>query len=147
MSKKGGLGKFALGAGIGAALGMLFAPKKGEEMRKELKIRLDDLVEKVRSMDMDDVRDYVEQRIDELKDDLENLNKEQVLEEAQKKAEQLRVKAEELVEYAIENGTPVIEKSANAVKEKIIETSECVIKKLKNNNNNYTKNKNKKNVN
>ena len=36
MSKKG-LRKFILGAGIGAGLGILFAPKKGSDTRKELK--------------------------------------------------------------------------------------------------------------
>ena len=33
MGKKG-LGKFILGAGIGAGLGLLFAPKAGSETRK-----------------------------------------------------------------------------------------------------------------
>ena len=33
---KNGFGKFALGAAIGAGLGLLFAPKSGEENRKAL---------------------------------------------------------------------------------------------------------------
>ena len=44
MSKKSGIGKFLLGLGIGAGLGVLFAPKKGSETRAELKQKLDDLV-------------------------------------------------------------------------------------------------------
>ena len=38
--KKGGLLKFVAGLGLGIGLGMLFAPKKGEELRKELKEKL-----------------------------------------------------------------------------------------------------------
>ena len=37
MSKKnGGLFKFMAGIGLGVGAGMLFAPKKGEEIRKNL---------------------------------------------------------------------------------------------------------------
>ena len=38
--KKNGLGKFLAGAAIGAGLGLLFAPKKGSELRKDLKNKL-----------------------------------------------------------------------------------------------------------
>ena len=38
--KKSGLGKFLVGAGIGAGLGILFAPKSGSETRKELKQKI-----------------------------------------------------------------------------------------------------------
>ena len=42
MSKKqGGLFKFVAGLGLGVGLGMLLAPKKGEELRKDLKIKFE----------------------------------------------------------------------------------------------------------
>lgn len=128
MSK--GFGKFVAGAGIGAALGLLFAPKKGEETREQLKKMFDDLMIKVKSIDAEDVKLAVEDKIEDLKEGLENLNKETVLAEAKKQAKNLQNQAEELVEYAIEKGTPVIEKSANAVKTKVVEVSNQVIEKL-----------------
>ena len=40
MGKTKGVGKFVAGAAIGAGLGLLFAPKKGKELRKNLKNKL-----------------------------------------------------------------------------------------------------------
>lgn len=37
MNKRGG-GEFVLGATVGAVLGLLFAPKPGKELRKDLKV-------------------------------------------------------------------------------------------------------------
>lgn len=131
---KSGIGKFLAGAGIGAALGILFAPKKGSDTRADLKNMFDDLVRKVRSIDAEDVRLTVEAKIEELKEGLANLDKETALTEAKKQAKKLQKQAEKLVEYAIEKGTPIIEKSANAIKLKVIEVSEQIIEKLSDDN-------------
>ena len=129
MSKKG-MGKFVLGAGIGAALGLLFAPKKGEEMRSDLKKSLDDLLLKAKNTSAEDVKETVELKINEIKEGISNLDKETVLEEAKKQAKKLQEAASELVDYAIEKGTPVIESSATAIKKKVAEVSKEVTKKL-----------------
>ena len=56
MSKKRGIGKFIAGAAVGAGLGLLFAPKSGSETRKELKAKLDDLVNQIKNIDIDEVK-------------------------------------------------------------------------------------------
>ena len=85
MSKKKGLGKFIGGALIGAGLGVLFAPKKGSETRAELKEKLDELVGKVKEIDVDDVKAEFDKKVDEIKKELNDLDKEKVLKIAKKK--------------------------------------------------------------
>lgn len=129
MSKKG-FGKFVVGAGIGAALGFLFAPKKGSDLRADLKKKMDELLEKARNIDKEEVKETIEAKIAEIKDELADLDKEKVLKIAKKKAKDIQDAAEELVEYAVEKGTPVLEKTADSVRQKAIEVTKQVLNKL-----------------
>lgn len=128
--KKGGFFKFLAGIGIGAAAGVLFAPKSGSETRKELKTKFDELLEKIKDVDAQDVKELVESKVEEIKDALAELDKEKVLNVAKKKAKEIKEMADELVDYAVKKGTPVIEKSANAAREKAIEVTKEVLAKL-----------------
>ena len=62
--KKTGWGKFFVGAGLGAGLGILFAPKKGSETRAELKEKADELLKKAKEVKMEDVQEIIEEKID-----------------------------------------------------------------------------------
>lgn len=131
MSKnKSGLGKFLLGAGVGAGLAMLFTKNTGKENREQLKRKVDELIIKVKSIDVQDVKENIEKRVQELMDDISDLDKEKALKIAKKKATEIKNKSEELVEYVIEKGTPVLEKTACLVKEKAIAVTKEVLKKL-----------------
>ena len=130
MSKKKGFGKFLIGAGIGAGLGLLFAPKKGSETRRDLKIKMDELVEKAKGLDAKEVKENIEVKIEEIKAELADLDKEKVLKIAKKKAKQIQDASEELVSYAVEKGTPVLEKAADAVRAKAVVVTKEVLNKL-----------------
>lgn len=135
MSKKGGLAKFALGVGLGIGAGMLLAPKKGEELRKDLKNKLNELTEKAKEIDVKEVSEEFVAKIKDLKEEIENLDKEKVLSIAKEKGELLKTKANDLVLLAKEKGTPIVEKTANDIKNKAICVTKDVLKKLENKNN------------
>lgn len=130
MSKKKSIWPFVAGVGLGVGAGMLFAPKKGEELRKDVKNKIDELINKAKEIDVDEVKDEFMKKIDELKDELEDLDKEKALAIAKRKGNELKEKAEDLVEYAREKGTPVLEKAAKEVRQKAIMVTREVLKRL-----------------
>ena len=128
--KKSGVGKFLAGAAVGAGLGILFAPKKGSETREDIKMLIDDMIAKVKSIDIDEVKEEIEVKLYNIKDELEDLDKEKVLKIAKKKAKQIQDATEELVNYAVEKGTPMLEKTANSIREAAIKTTKDVLARL-----------------
>lgn len=128
--KKSGICKFLAGAVIGAGLGILFAPKKGSETRRELKDKLDELANKVKGIDVEEVKESIELKIEEIKMELSDLDKEKVLKIAKEKGNAIKEKSEELVNLAVEKGTPVLQKAAEEVRQKAIEVVKEVLNKL-----------------
>ena len=128
--RKSGLGKFLAGAALGAGLGLLFAPKKGSEIRAELKSKIDDLIKQVKNIDVEDVKEEFEEKLEALKEELADLDKERVLEIAKKKSKELKDRAQELVDLAIDKGTPILRDMAEEVRLKTVEVTKEVLKKL-----------------
>lgn len=133
--KKSGLGKFVLGGAIGAGLGIIFAPKKGSETRKELKDKLNELWCKAKEVDVEEIKNTFQMKVDEIKKELNDLDKEKVLSIAKEKGEVLKKKSEELFSLAKEKGTPILVNVAKEVKDKSITVVHEVLAKLEGNDN------------
>ena len=128
--KSSGVGKFIAGAAVGATLGILFAPKSGKETRQDLKRLFDDFMKKVKEIDIQEVKEQLENKIEEIKAGLADLDREKALKIAKEKAIVVKEKCEELVQLAIAKGTPVLEKAANEVREKTIQATREILIRL-----------------
>ena len=113
MGKKGNL---FLGMAIGASLGILFAPKKGSEIRRDLKNKMLDLVSSARELSVNDVSKMIEDKITEIRKDLNDLD--------------IKRKCQDLVDLAIEKGTPVLKDAAVEVRDSTIKVMKEMIDKL-----------------
>ena len=130
MEKNHGLGKFLAGAAIGVGLGILFAPKSGAETRKDLSKKFDELMTKVKEIDIDDVKASFTKKINEIKEELADLDKEKVASIAKEKAAQIKAKLDDLYEEAKEKATPVIQKSVEELRKKTVVVLKGFVSKL-----------------
>lgn len=131
MSKrKGGLGKFLFGATLGIGAGMLLSPKKGEENRKAVLKKIDELKEEAKKIDVEDLKVKFQDKILEIQDELEGLDKEKAKDLAEKHGKNLMKKVEELSALAVEKGTPVMKDAAEVLREKAVVVTKDVLKKL-----------------
>ena len=130
MKKSKGIGKFLAGAAIGAGLGILFAPKSGKETRADIKKKLDDILEQVKNLKAEDIKEMIVGKVNELQEELKDLDKEKVLKIAKQKAKKIQKKAEDLYKLAIEKGTPALEKSTKELKEETDKVLKKIVDKL-----------------
>ncbi|MDO4963276.1 MAG: YtxH domain-containing protein [bacterium] len=128
--KKKGFGKFLVGATLGVGLGMLFTKTNGEENRKQLKAKVNDLISKAKDIDPSELKLNIETKVNDIMAEISELDKEKALKIAKKKAEEIKNKSEKLVEYVVEKGNPVLEKSADIVREKAILVTKQILSKL-----------------
>lgn len=101
------IGKFIAGIGIGTVIGMLLAPKKGSELREDLKEKSQELYDKAQNMTKEDFEALINDAIEEIKLAIDEFDIDEFKEttgvklaEVKKKLEQLADSVKSSDEYA-----------------------------------------------
>ncbi len=130
MSKDNGLGKFIAGVAIGAAAGILLAPKSGEETRKDLKKKFDELVNNIKGIEPSDVKEYFEKQVENIKKEIKEFDKEKAVKAAKEKANKIKKDLDKLLKEAKEKATPVIQGSVSKLRTNTIKVLKNTVEKL-----------------
>ena len=129
-SKKRGIGKFLAGAAVGAGLGILFAPKKGSETRKDLKKGYKKITNKVKDIEKEDVEEFIRDAKNEIEAELRDLSKEKILSKARDKAREIKIRCDEILEMATVAGNKALEKGVSDFKKETVKVLKEIINKL-----------------
>ena len=129
MSKKG-FGKLLAGLGIGLGLGMLVSPASGKENREALKKGAKKVADKVKNIDLDELKETLVNEYDKLVEQLKDMDMEKAKKIAAKKGRELTDKANELIELAKEKSAPVVEKAAKQGKKNLADLLASTAEKL-----------------
>lgn len=119
--KKSKLGALVAGIGIGAAAGMLLAPKSGEETRKDIQKKAKQIGKKVKDIDLNQVKEDLVKEFDKFKNEMKDMDKDKAMKLAKEQGTKLLDKCEDLITMAKEKSAPMIEKTGKDIKKKLSE--------------------------
>lgn len=92
------LGKFIAGLGLGTVLGMLVAPKKGSELREELKSKGTEAYNNAKDMTKEDVQNLISKTVDDIKKAIDEFDVEEFKNTTGAKLGNVKTKLEDLGE-------------------------------------------------
>ena len=107
----------------GAVTGMMLAPKKGEELREDVKCTMKKAVKKMEKVTDKDILDTVGEKI-------ENLNLEKTKRNLTKKANKIKKELEDIIKDAKERKDDIIENTATKLKEGLAKKLEDLSEEL-----------------
>lgn len=89
-------GKFFVGVGLGALAGILLAPKKGGDLRDDLKDKANGTYDKVKGLTKEDVEATLNETVEDVKKYIDEFDSEEFKNSTKAKVEDLEKKLEEL---------------------------------------------------
>ena len=129
--KKNTIIGFLAGTAVGAALGLIFAPKSGKEMRNDISKKAKSISSKINDIDLDDIREFVIEKSADIEKKINKLSRTKVLKDAKKLAKEIEKELANLYDSVKDITEDVLQDSVIKLKEKAANTIERVLNKLK----------------
>ena len=108
---------FLTGTFVGVGLGILLAPKEGNETRNDLKKSFSLLMDTIKDIDIEETKENLLKKVSEIKKELSQMDAVTIREVAEEKVDFVKEKCDDLMKLAKEKGAPVVERAAKEVKE------------------------------
>lgn len=115
--------------GMGAVAGMMIAPKKGEDLRKDVKCAMKKTVNKAEKV-VDKSADSIKDTLDCIGEKIENLDFENTKKGATKKADEIKKELEKIIKEAKERKDEIVENTATKLKEGLTNKLEDLLETL-----------------
>lgn len=104
----------------GAGLGMLFAPKKGKDLREDIKNEMKKFYKKIKKIDISEIKEDLEETLNKIEKEFENLDKEKIKTKRKQKITAIKKDLDELIKIAKNKKNQIIEDAASELKEKLL---------------------------
>ena len=113
--------------GMGAVMGMMIAPKKGEDLRKDVKCTMKKALNSAEKVvDKDNLKEV----LDSIGERIEDLDFEETKKSLEKKAESIKKELEKIIKDAKEVKDEIIENTATKLKDGLEDKLEDLLEKL-----------------
>ena len=124
--KKGKILSTMATLGMGAVAGMMVAPKKGEDLRKDVKCTIKNVANKTEKA-VDNTKDT----LDSIGEKIESLDKEKTKANVTKKADEIKKELEKITKEAKEKKDEIVANTAIKLKEGLTNKLEELLEKMR----------------
>ncbi len=118
------VGKFLVGLSIGVACGLLFAPKSGDELRKDIKDRSKKAYDDLKNMSKEDLEAKIGETIETVKKSVDEFDTDEFKDTTKQRLNDLQTKLEELAAVVKETD------EYQQVKESVVDITDKVNTKM-----------------